>query len=140
MKEIFMERVETLLSLPESTATCEIGPIIRQKPGTIDIWYDSEGQENLLWTHICFKTVLAMRFTPEVAINELMPQAYSKIVEVLRSDWLQNFEMVANEKHQSIIQGLQHFMVFFDHYGCVEVIAKSFSIDEKSPPPIGIEE
>ncbi len=129
-----METIQLLLSLPESTARCEIGPVLQQKPGTIDIWYDIEGEKDLLWTHIGFEFVLAMRFTPEVAVTESMVQAYSKIFTVLKSSWLEEIKTIASEKHQNIIVGLRHMMVFFDHYGCIEVISKNVSINEKNPP------
>lgn len=122
------QRARTILELPESTAQCEIGPEIRQSPGAISVRYDAEAEGGVSWTSIRFGSALASRFTPECAITELMPEAYSRLCEIEHSTWLSELRARASAQHQIIPPSQRHFMVFFDHVGCLEVVAESYEV------------
>jgi hypothetical protein len=122
------------IKLPFSTGGCDAGPVVQFRLGELHVWYDSEGEQPV-WTHLHFGTCIAMRFTPEPSVSELMIQAYSRVIEHPESPWLSELRTQAKERHQQIFPDLRHMLVFFDHYGCLELVARTVSVDESSGPP-----
>lgn len=133
-----MKKTNVLLVLTRSSACCQLGPIFIQRPGELDVWYDAEGDESIEWSQIKFRSALAVRFCPEASVDETMVTAYSRILEIENSDWLAGLSSLALEHHQQLLPGLRHMMLFFDHYGCLEVIAKSVIEDKNGVPPIKV--
>ncbi|MGH7957249.1 MAG: hypothetical protein ACREH8_09570 [Opitutaceae bacterium] len=123
------------IKLPESTAGCEVGPIMHHSPGLVRVWYDTEGESSIVWTQIEFRSALATRFTPESAVTERMVVAYSRIAEVPESEWIFDIRKATEQKQQQLMPGVRHMMVFFDHHGCLEVVAKEVVITEKVAAP-----
>ena len=77
---------------------------------------------------IVFNGLVAARFTPEVAVTTEMIEAYSKICEVDESKWVDSLIAAAKEKSVEPYNNKRHFMLFFDHYGCLETIADSVEV------------
>ena len=131
-----MKTTNILLKLERGTGGCQIGPIVVHKPGKIDLWYDSEGDDSVVWTHVHFSSVVGFRFTPETGVDETMVTAYSKIIELPGSEWINTLEMSASERHQRLMTELRHMMLFFDHHGCLEVIARTVEYENDKKPDI----
>lgn len=131
-----------ILDLPQSTGQCEEGPLIDYAMGNaispvLRVRYDVEGYEDSdedepvwspVWTSVVFADALAMRFTPESGTTEIMADAYSCVCEVINSEWLATLEDRFVDAHHELPPSYRHLMIFFDHYGCLEVIAASASV------------
>lgn len=117
-----------VLKLPMTTAECEEGPIVEARPGSLRVRYDAEGEDGPVWLTLAFEDALAYRFTPEVSVTELMVQAYSRVVEVLDSDWREHLESTAAAGGAKLPPALRHLAIYFDHAGCLEVLASSVGV------------
>jgi hypothetical protein len=118
------------INLPETNAHCEIGPIIKFRPGKVEVWYDSEGENSRMWTKLYFKIATTFRFTPQNAMPAGVVSAYSRIAEQPNSAWLAEIEAITTKRHQKMFPDLRHLVVFFDHCGCLEVIAQNVEISK----------
>jgi len=122
------EKLELIQKLPESTAECDDGPEIICKPGDCTIRYDHPSGNSIKWVSIFFRVVSALRMIPDAACSEGALEAYSKICLVEPSNWLAGLRKNAGKDSNHIPIDSKHFIIYFDHYGSVEVIAKSFSV------------
>lgn len=110
-------------------------------PAMVQVRYDIEGYDERddgaapvwapIWTKVNFIDVVAMRFTPESACTELMIDAYSRVCEVVGSRWLIELGELFKEAHEDISPAFHHFMIFFDHYGCLEVISTNVEVENE---------
>jgi hypothetical protein len=123
------QTVREVRDLPMTTAEADVGPIVEYSPGRLTVRYDVEAEGGLTWTTIQFGAAVAFRFTPDEACEEWMIEAYSRICEVLDSEWLRELASKADSTYEPMRPGLHHWMVYFDHHGCVEVLADSFDVD-----------
>jgi len=64
-----------------------------------------------------------------------MLSAYGCIAEQKNSTWLAEIESITIKRHQRLLPGLHHLMIFFDHRGCLEVIAQNVVISERVTAP-----
>jgi hypothetical protein len=118
-----IETIAEAMRLPHSTAECDVGPEIQLRPGELTIRYDAEGESGPLWTTIRFRGAVALRVVPEMAVTALLATAYSRVGIVKNSAWLTS--LCARPGDGSISADLQHFVIFFDHYGAVETLART---------------
>ncbi|MEM6958884.1 MAG: hypothetical protein AAF645_24595 [Myxococcota bacterium] len=109
--------------LSVSTAGCDEGPEVYYAGATLRLRYDHEG---LPWTTVSFDGVLAMRTIPDATVSELQLEAYSAVIEVETSQWM-NGLLGKTEPHYRMPLR-RHFIIYFDHWGAVEVLAQSFQI------------
>lgn len=139
------ERTCKVLDMPRSSAHCEIGPQVEYRPFLARVRYDSEamdytageaGASELLpvgkdrdWTTVSFLGAIAIRFTPEEAATPLMVEAYNCVVEVENSMWLSSVRQQFQHAFHELSQSKRHFMIFFDHHGCLEVIADTVEVN-----------
>ncbi len=112
--------------LPQSTADCDKGPKIEFTPGKLNVHYDYYSDVDEGWVNVRFNKAISQKFIPDNAVTEFMINAYSKICIVSNSKWL--MEIKSNAKHQ-VNDSINHFIIYFDHNGCLEVLAESFSIE-----------
>jgi len=120
------EYLQDCFRLRRSTAVCDEGPEILMRPGVLTVRYDMESNNGREWTTIEFIGAVALLVTPEFATKAIATEAYSKIAIVLNSMWMAM--MVGAEGR--LASDLKHFVVFFDHYGSVEVIARAYEVQE----------
>lgn len=106
-----------------STAETEEGPLIEQRPGRFLVRYDLEGSVGIDWVAIQFDMTFASRFTPDQCCTRLMIGAYSKLCVVEGSSWLSDLRAKSLKSRRSVSGSLRHFIIYFDHYGCIEVVA-----------------
>lgn len=123
-----MSTTEFVRRLP-STAETDLGPIIEHKPGVVTIRYDRERGEGVLWVTIRFLAAAAFRLTPDPACTEIMVDAYSQVLVVEASPWLAELRAIARSAGGDLPASLKHFEVYFDHRGCVEVLAEAVEVD-----------
>lgn len=118
------QKIVTIFELPHSTADCDYGPKIEFTSGEMKLSYDYEGEDTELWFALGFEGALATRFTPDISVTEQMVSAYSKVCECVNSEWLAQLVSEAKKHGSKFPDGFKHLFVYFDHYGCVEVIAR----------------
>jgi hypothetical protein len=122
------ETIIEAMKLPHSTAECDLGPEIQmRRPGGLTIRYDAEGESGPVWTTVRFRGAVALRILPEVAVTALAAAAYSRVGIVKNSTWLASLRAPAADG--ALSAELQHFVIFFDHYGSVETIARSCELE-----------
>lgn len=122
------ETFDEFVKLARSTAECDEGPVVSMQPGMLTIRYDAETNTGRLWTTLRFAGAVALRVTPEPAVSTLMTKAYSKVGAVTGSQWLAS--MIDARSDGLLPDTLRHFVVFFDHYGAVETLARSCEVQE----------
>ncbi len=125
------EKTELILKLPVSTAECDIGPKIEITPGLVILKYDYEGSKGVEWITLRFNSAIAIRTTPDIAVSEIQLDAYSCVCKVINSEWLKSIREIAENGEGSLPDSLFHFIIYFDHYGAVEVVAKNVNIDKQ---------
>jgi hypothetical protein len=122
------ESIEDFIKLMRSTAQCDEGPELSMRPGLLTIRYDAETDSGRAWTTVRFPGAVALRVTPEPAVSSLMVRAYSKVGLVRGSAWLAS--LLEAKGDGRLPHDLKHFVVFFDHHGAVETIARSCEVQE----------
>jgi len=118
-----------VLQLPFSTAESEDGPIVEHRSGRLTMRYDAEGEHGVGWTVLRFAMVLAIRFTPDPACDAWMLEAYSRVCEVENSAWLAALRSTAANRGILLSASARHFVVYFDHVGCWEVLADEIQLE-----------
>lgn len=122
------ETIAEAMRLPHSTAECDVGPEIQLRPGELTIRYDVEGESGPVWTTVRFQGAVALRVVPEVAVTALLAEAYSRVGIVKNSTWLTSLRALPGDG--SLGTDLEHFVIFFDHYGAVETLARRYEVVE----------
>lgn len=122
-------RLREVIHLPRTTGECDLGPIFEGGFGELQIRYDVEGTEGPVWTTIRFERAVAVRTTPDPAVSKFMVEAFSRICEVEESSWLQVLQQSSTIGGGNFWENLHHFVVYFDHEGCIEVAAQSVSVE-----------
>jgi hypothetical protein len=121
--------LQEVLLLPFSTAECDFGPIVEHRPGHLTLRYDAEGEEGILWTVLEFSMVLAARFTPDVACEPWMVEAYSRVCEAEGAAWIEQLRSIAAGRGMPLPGTARHFVIYFDHVGCWEVLADDVELE-----------
>ncbi len=114
--------MEMIIKLPVSTAECEEGPIVNFNPGNCFVRYDSEDETGTVWTEVHFSGAVAIRFTPDRFVTEEMVVAYGKVCAQNPSSWISSLRSHAQHR---LPDSVRHFLVYFDHQGCLEVLASN---------------
>lgn len=122
-------RLRQALQLPFSTAESEDGPIVEHRPGRLTLRYDAEGEHGVVWTALRFAMVLAIRFTPDPACDAWMVEAYSSVCEFVDSAWLAALRSTAAIRGIVLSASARHFVIYFDHVGCWEVLADEIQLE-----------
>lgn len=122
-------RLLQVLQLPFSTAESEEGPVVEHRPGRLTLRYDAESESGVVWTALRFALVLAIRFTPDPACDAWMVEAYSKVCEVEDSTWLVSLRSIAASRGIVLSASARHFVIYFDHVGCWEVLAEEIRLE-----------
>jgi len=120
------QRINQVEKLSHSTGECDIGPEILFRPGQVSIRYDIETESGVVWTELRFTGAVALRVTPDVAATEDLVSAYSRVCEVELSTWLDHLR--AGEADHGLAEHLRHFIIYFDHFGAVEIVASDYQV------------
>lgn len=105
------------------------GPILEHRPGRVTLKDDSEGPSGTAWTLLTFVSSIAVRFTPDPACAAWMVEAYSRVAVVEDSEWLEDLR-AASRGEGMIPATARHFVVYFDHVGCWEILADDVILAE----------
>jgi len=119
------ESIASSVELPHSTAECDAGPEILFNPGSLTVRYDYDSDIGETWSTLVFLGAIAQRFIPDIVTTELMTSAYSKVCVIENSSWIAELEARTDSE---IFNSVKHYMVYFDHNGCLEVLARDFSV------------
>jgi hypothetical protein len=112
--------------LPHPSQECEKGPEARLIEGRLTIRYDFENEAgNYDWADFNFVAVVAFKFLGEELCGEDQFAALDRLVEVKNSEWARN----AHETDKFTGDQLHHYRVYFDDYGCFEVLSARFTPD-----------
>ena len=110
--------------LPFSTGATEAGPIYQKDGSTLNVRYDDCSN----WVTIKFDGSLAFRDIPDIAVSEFHLEAYSSICTVGQSAWLNEISRESKESGMELLHEFNHFMIYFDHFCCLEVVALKYTI------------
>jgi len=137
---LLTQRLTEHLPLPRPTSATVKGPTVHFAPPTLLVAYDYERADGVMeWTRFVFNAVLAYAYR-QMACCEAEHMSGSKAIQRCRaSKWLAGMLQVWQEavgwqqwqQQQGGAQSFQHFRVFFDDAGCVEVIARACHIEEE---------
>ena len=122
------ESLQLFLKLERSTAECDEGPEVTMRPGIITIRYDTETDAGREWTTLRFLGAVAIRVTPEPAVSAMVARAYSMVAVIDNSAWMASMNQAC--RNGKLPSNLKHFVLFFDHYGGIEAIARSCEVEE----------
>jgi hypothetical protein len=115
--------------LPLTTGECDVGPLAEYKPDSLTVRYDAENDEGVVWTTIAFAAAIAVRFTPDMSCDATMISAYSKVCELEGSPWWRELRARAESQGLILSASYRHFIVYFDHVGCWEVLAEDVAVN-----------
>lgn len=113
----------TIHQLPFSTANCDESPKIDFVLGKLNLLFDYSNGPPRKYAEIVFSGAIILNFTPDALVSEEMIDAYSNVCEYDASEWLVQCREKSNP---GLRPGLKHYRVYFDHYGCVDVIAEEW--------------
>jgi hypothetical protein len=116
---------EVVWSLPAPSQEFMQGPHILISPGKVTLRWDFESESGgYEWSSAEFVGVEAAKFTAHGSCTPDQVRAYDRLVKVEPSDMLGSLRG-AGPKF------LQHFRIYFDEVGCLDVVAEDFR------PPVG---
>jgi hypothetical protein len=111
---------ETVWSLPAPSQEFMQGPHILVSPGKVTLRWDSESVTGTYeWSSAEFTGVEAVAFTANSSCTPEQVRAYDRLVKVEPSDMLSGLRG-AGPKF------LQHFRIYFDEIGCLDIVAEEF--------------
>lgn len=96
------------------------GPQILISAGTVTLRWDTEAASgHLQWSQARFAGVETVRFTAANSCTPDQVRPYDRLVEIRPSDLLPGRGAVGPKF-------LQHFRIYFDEAGCLDVVAEEF--------------
>jgi hypothetical protein len=120
MGELARIMEETVWSLPAPSQEFMQGPHILFSPGKVTLRWDFESESgDYEWASAEFTGVEAATFTAYSSCTPDQVRAYDRLLKVEPSDMLAGLSG-AGPKY------LQHFRIYFDEAGCLDVAAEDF--------------
>jgi len=118
MSEVALREV---WALPFKSQEFAKGPELVQQRGKVELRLDHETEGGgYEWTAIRFQELHAISFTAWRSCTRDQVRAYDRLVEVDPSGWVASLA--------SLPKGVKHYRVFFDEWGCYDVIAQGFAV------------
>jgi hypothetical protein len=107
-------------SLPAPSQEFMQGPQILISPGKVTLRWDSESETGAYeWSSAEFTGVEAVRFTADSSCTPDQARAYDRLVKVEPS-------LLLSDLRGAGPKFLQHFRIYFDEVGCLDVVAEEF--------------
>jgi hypothetical protein len=120
--------LKEVLRLPTSTGEADVGPILEYKPNQLWVSYDVEDSNGVkVSTTVRFREAIGIKFTPDQGCAAIMVEAYSRVCEFETSDWKR--QILETNPSLELPASTRHFVLYFDHYGCLEVLADEVGLD-----------
>jgi len=111
---------EVIWRLPSLSQEFRDGPQILISPSRVTLRWDFEAEDGgYEWSSAEFTGVEAVVFTAYSSCTVDQIQAYDKLVKVDPSDFLESLKGATGKF-------LQHFRIYFDENGCLDVVAEDF--------------
>jgi hypothetical protein len=83
-----------------------------------------------VWTVLSFTGVFAARFTSAPACPAWVIRSYSRVCQVVDSSWILELRgAVAASGEGQVSASARHFVLYFDHVGCWEVVARDVELE-----------
>jgi hypothetical protein len=106
--------------LPAPSREFMLGPQILISPGTVTLRWDFAGESGgYEWSSAQFAGVEAVRFTAHDSCTPEQVRPYDRVVEIQPSDLVPDLRAAGP-------RFLQHFRIYFDEAGCLDVVAEEF--------------
>ena len=110
--------------MPHMSQEFERGPEVSLAGGKLTVRYDYETvQGPYAWSGFAFDEVQAFEFVGERLCQEEQFAALDKVVEVTKSSWESRARTNVSTGHDA---RLRHYRIYFDDYGCLEILANAF--------------
>ena len=135
-----MKDMAAHIPLPRPTSATVKGPTLQFESPTLIVAYDYERDDGVIeWTRLVFNDVLAYEYRQIACCEAEHIIGYKAIKRFHESKWLAGVLKVWQEavgwqqwqQRQGGETRFQHFRVFFDDAGCVDVMAHSCNIEEE---------
>jgi|SRR5580698_8485743 hypothetical protein len=111
---------QVVWSLPAPSQEFMQGPHILISPGKVTLRWDFERETGTYeWSSAEFTGVEAVSFTAHSSCTPDQARAYDRLVKVEPSDILPGLRGAGSKF-------LQHFRIYFDEVGCLDVVAEDF--------------
>ena len=115
---------ELIWTLPVRSQEFDQGPQVLISSGRVTVRWDAESESGeYTWSSASFVGVEDVEFTAYASCTPEQAQAYDRLMKIEPSD-----KLVALRGSAS--KSLQHFRIFFDEAGCLDVIAEDFQPPE----------
>ena len=118
----------------QTTAETANGPKIEQYGTRLRASYDVEQEDTPTprWFAIDFIDTLAFRWTPDFACDAGQVGGYSAVAEKRQSEWLASLLNHEEGPNENFALQLHHFIIYFDHEGALEVVARQFEVEPEA--------
>lgn len=111
--------VREVWRLPCMSQEFDQGPIIRQGSDELTISYDFEADGgDYLWEEIIFTGVAVFAFTAVQYCTTDQVSAYDKLQDI------EDSELIKGTSNPP--SNIRHYRIFFDDFGCYEILATGF--------------
>ena len=111
---------ELIWSLSDPSQEFKQGPHILVSPGKVTLRWDFESETgDYEWSSAEFTGVEAMAFTAHGSCSPTQVRAYDRLLKIDPSDMLSSLKGAGSKF-------LQHFRIYFDEIGCLDVVAEEF--------------
>ncbi len=118
-----MTETQEVWRLAHPSQECELGPEATLTEATLTVRYDFENASGTYeWTSFQFQGVSAFEFLREELCRPDQFKALDKLLEVGDSPWLRELR----ESRVPSAGDARHYRIYFDEYGCYEVLASAF--------------
>jgi hypothetical protein len=120
---------EILWKIPVPATALINDPMFSQLPKhqcSLSFEIEDEENEGIELITLLFDGVEAFRCTYLAGLTmEMVNTAYGKLVNLYKTDWLQQIQQTSNERGRPF-QELMHMMICFDDGPCYEFICRNF--------------
>lgn len=116
---------EVAWEMPFKSQEFSQGPELLQSLREVRLRLDHETESgDYVWSALVFHDVHAVRFTAHASCTRDQVHAYDRLVRVPRHEWL--------DALPGVDSNLQHFRIYFDEFGCYDVVAADFQVREET--------
>ena len=119
------QTVTNFVELPYSTGGTEEGPELNKQGTRLIVSFDDCQK----WCAIEFESLAGLKITPDIAVTEFQIEAYSKICTIGDFEWIEELRSQAQDDGMMLLDTYKHYMLYFDHQCCLEVVAGEYKIN-----------
>jgi hypothetical protein len=123
-----MNRIIECYNLPEPSTSSQSGVQVGLDGGNLNLHFDYD-KDGVIYNHgLTFYKVRSYRYTAELHCPDWkIEESYDNLVMVLDSELVIELEQSTPEDMRNFWH-LNHYMIYFDSFGCFEVVAESWDL------------